>query len=117
MNRGAHVMTASRKKAACPGPGRRDLLRAGVLGFLGLGLDDWFRLRATAADRSRPAAPARNCILIWLAGGPSHIDTFDPKPAAPADVRGEFKPIATAVPGLQISEISPTWRRSWTGSP
>jgi hypothetical protein len=91
----------------CSGPRRRDLLRAGVLGFLGLGLDDWFRLRALAADRSRPSAPARNCILIWLAGGPSHIDTFDPKPAAPADVRGEFKPIATSVPGLQISEIFP----------
>ena len=100
-------MTASRKPADCSGPGRRDLLRAGVLGFLGLGLDDWFRLRALAADRSRPAPPARNCILIWLAGGPSHIDTFDPKPAAPADVRGEFKPIATSVPGLQISEIFP----------
>jgi len=100
-------MTTSRKPAACSGPGRRDLLRAGVLGFLGLGLDDLFRLRATAADRSRPAPPGRNCILIWLAGGPSHIDTFDPKPTAPADVRGEFKPIATSVPGLQISEIFP----------
>jgi hypothetical protein len=82
-------------------------LRAGVLGFLNLGLGDWLRIRALAADRSRPAPPARNCILIWLAGGPSHIDTFDPKPAAPADVRGEFKPIATSVPGLQISEIFP----------
>ncbi|MEJ7639920.1 MAG: DUF1501 domain-containing protein, partial [Singulisphaera sp.] len=48
-----------------------------------------------------------NCILIWLAGGPSHIDTFDPKPDAPADVRGEFRPIATSVPGLQISEVLP----------
>jgi hypothetical protein len=49
----------------------------------------------------------RNCILIWLAGGASHIDTFDPKPDAPADVRGEFKPIATSVKGLQISEVFP----------
>ena len=53
------------------------------------------------------AAKVKNCILIWLAGGPSHIDTFDPKPAATADVRGEFKPIATSVPGLQISEVFP----------
>jgi hypothetical protein len=45
--------------------------------------------------------------LIWLAGGPSHLDTFDPKPGAAADVRGEFKPIATSVPGLQISEVLP----------
>ena len=54
-----------------------------------------------------PAGKAQSCILIWLAGGPSHIDTFDPKPDAPADVRGEFKPIATAVPGLRISEVLP----------
>jgi hypothetical protein len=100
-------MSSAREPVTCSGPGRRDLLRAGVLGFLGLGLDDWFRLRALAADRSRPAPLARNCILIWLAGGPSHIDTFDPKPTAPADVRGEFKPISTSVPGLQISEIFP----------
>ena len=52
-------------------------------------------------------AKVRNCILIWLAGGPSHIDTLDPKPAAAVDVRGEFKPIATSVPGLQISEVFP----------
>jgi hypothetical protein len=100
-------MPISREPVTCSGPGRRDLLRAGVLGFLGLGLGDWFRLRAVAADRSRPAPPARNCILIWLAGGPSHIDTFDPKPDAPSDVRGEFKPIATSVTCLQISEIFP----------
>ncbi len=55
--------------------------------------------------RARPKV--KNCILIWLAGGPSHLDTFDPKPNAPADVRGEFKPIATSVPGLQISEVLP----------
>ena len=45
--------------------------------------------------------------MIWLAGGPSHLDTFDPKPGASADVRGEFKPIATSVPGLSISEVFP----------
>ena len=50
---------------------------------------------------------AKSCILIWLAGGPSHIDTFDPKPQAPVDIKGEFKPIATSVPGLQISEVFP----------
>lgn len=91
----------------CAGPRRREFLRAGVLGFLALGLEDFHRLRALAADTSRPDAAARNCILIWLAGGASHIDTFDPKPDAPADVRGEFKPIDTAVPGLRISEVLP----------
>ena len=57
--------------------------------------------RGEAGRRSRTASS------IWLAGGPSHIDTFDPKPDAPADVRGEFKPIDTAVPGLKISEVFP----------
>ena len=52
-------------------------------------------------------AKATSCILIWLAGGPSHIDTFDPKPDAPSNVRGEFKPIDTSVPGLKISEVLP----------
>ena len=53
-----------------------------------------------ARKASGGAPKVKNCILIWLAGGPSHLDTFDPKPKATADVRGEFKPIATSVPGL-----------------
>jgi hypothetical protein len=90
-------------------------LRVGVLGAgaWGLGLDELFRLRAWGAE-GRPAkegakatTKANNCILIWLAGGPSHLDTFDPKPDAPSDVRGEFKPIDTSVPGLKISEVLP----------
>jgi hypothetical protein len=83
----------------------------GSLGFLGLGLDELFRLRAraeaTPGGRGPSKARAKNCILIWLAGGPSHLDTFDPKPKAPVDVRGEFKPIPTSVPGLEISEVLP----------
>jgi hypothetical protein len=85
------------------------LLRVGLLTAWGLGLDDLFRLRVRAAGAGA-AAPvrAKNCILIWLAGGPSHLDTFDPKPGAPSDVKGEFKPIDTSVPGLKISEVFPT---------
>jgi hypothetical protein len=93
----------------CQGPSRREILRIGTLGFLGLGLDEWFRLRARAG--SSGSTKTKNCILIWLAGGPSHLDTFDPKPTAAADVRGEFKPIATSVPGLQISEVLPNLAR------
>ncbi len=100
----------NRPATTCRGPSRRDLLRAGVLGLggFGLGLDDLFRLRAFAAGagKARPTK-VKNCVLVWLAGGPSHIDTFDPKPDAPADVRGEFKAIDTAVPGLRISEVFP----------
>jgi hypothetical protein len=97
----------------CGGPSRREVLRLGTLGFLGLGLDDWFRLRARAGASPSGAGPAKakNCILIWLAGGPSHLDTFDPKPGAAADVRGEFKPIATSVAGVQISEVLPNLAR------
>jgi hypothetical protein len=91
----------------CSGPSRREVLRIGSLGFLGLGLDEWFRLRARAGTGAGHAPKVKNCILIWLSGGPSHLDTFDPKPKAPADVRGEFKPIATSVPGLEISEVLP----------
>ncbi|HZW34412.1 MAG TPA: DUF1501 domain-containing protein [Isosphaeraceae bacterium] len=93
----------------CRGPSRREVLRLGSLGFLGLGLDEWFRLRAGAGavPGSARSVKVKNCVLIWLSGGPSHLDTFDPKPTAPADVRGEFQPIASAVPGLQISEVLP----------
>lgn len=96
----------------CRGPSRRDLLRAGVLGPLGLGLSDWLRLRAVAADTPYGTLPdppvrARACILVWLSGGPSHIDMLDPKPDAPADVRGEFQAIETSVPGVRISEVLP----------
>ncbi|MFO0909611.1 MAG: DUF1501 domain-containing protein [Isosphaeraceae bacterium] len=102
--------TSRTESVACPGPSRRSLLRMGLYGTLGLGLDDLLRLRSLAAQApqaSSKAPAAKNCILVWLAGGPSHIDTFDPKPEATADVRGEFKPIDTAVPGLRISEVFP----------
>ncbi|MBI3464593.1 MAG: DUF1501 domain-containing protein, partial [Planctomycetes bacterium] len=84
---------------------RREVLRVGGLTALGLTLPHWLRLRATAAELnvSRPAA----CILIWLDGGPSHLDTFDLKPDAPQEVRGPFQPISTSVPGTQICEYLP----------
>jgi Protein of unknown function (DUF1501) len=91
----------------CRGPSRREVLRVGSLGFLGLSMADWFRCLAAADGGSAGAPKAKGVILIWLAGGPSHIDTFDPKPGATPDVRGEFKPIATSVPGVSISEVFP----------
>ena len=88
---------------------RRSLLRAGILSSLGLDLAGLLRLKHAQAGQAVAGLPARadSCILVWLAGGPSHIDTFDPKPEAQADVRGEFKPIDTACPGIQISEVLP----------
>ncbi len=106
-------MPTSANVRPCRGPSRRELLRVGLLGTWGLALEDLLRLRAWSADTgATQPGKARNCILIWLAGGPSHIDTFDPKPDAPADVKGEFKPIDTSVAGLKISEVFPTLAQS-----
>jgi hypothetical protein len=85
----------------CDGVHRRDVLRVGGLTALGPGLSDLFRPRASAAPK------ATSCILVWLDGGPSHLETFDPKPDVPADVRGPFQPIQTKVPGIQICEHLP----------
>jgi len=95
----------------CDGVSRRDFLRVGALSVLGLALPDFLRLQAEAAAGGTHAARgyprAEGCILIWLAGGPSHLDTFDPKPEGPADVRGTFKAIPTSVAGIQLCEHLP----------
>ncbi len=83
---------------------RRDVLRVGTLGLAGLTLADVLRQR-TAADST--VARGKSVIMIWMRGGPSHIDSFDMKPHAPAEVRGEFQPISTNVPGIQICEHMP----------
>ena len=83
---------------------RRDVLRMGAWGFCGLTLADLMRLR-TAGNES--AGRQRSAILIWLRGGPSHIDSYDMKPAAPAEIRGEFASIPTNVPGIEVCEYMP----------
>jgi len=82
---------------------RRRLLQAGGLGLLHLGFPQVLCARPDGA-RQGHAVP-KSCIYIILCGGPSHLDTWDLKPAAPAEIRGPYKPIATAVPGMQISEL------------
>jgi hypothetical protein len=85
----------------CESVTRRDCLRLGLGALIGGGLVDALRLRGEAAL----AGPrASGCILIWMDGGPSHYETFDPKPEAPKEVRGEFAPIETAVSGVYFSE-------------
>src|SRR5205809_1741414 len=97
---------------ACPGffaaapMGRREILRAGSLGLLGLGLPQL--LHADQAPRRRTA---KACILLFMWGGPAHQDTWDLKPEAPLEYRGEFRPIATNVPGIQICEHFPRLAR------
>lgn len=85
----------------CAGLTRRDGLKLGLGGLLGGSFIDALRLRATASE---PTAKKTSCILVWLDGGPSHFETFDPKPLAPAEIRGEFEPIDTKIPGIQFSE-------------
>ena len=100
------TMSSIPSRQPCRGPSRREVLRIGSLGFLGLGLDEWFRLRRGRAESARPPK-VKNCILIWLAGGPSHIDTFDPKPAAPSTFGASSSRSPPRSPGLQISEVFP----------
>ena len=85
----------------CESTTRRDCLRLGLGTLIGGGLIDALRVRGEAA---LPNARPTSCILIWMDGGPSHYETFDPKPGAPAEIRGKFSPIATKVPGIQFSE-------------
>ena len=88
----------------CDHINRRDFLKVGALGGA-LGLSDVLRLQARAA--SNGAASPKAVILVCLNGGPSHIDMYDLKPDAPAEIRGEFQPIRTNVPGFDICEHLP----------
>ncbi|QDT54214.1 hypothetical protein Pan44_22410 [Caulifigura coniformis] len=85
----------------CEGMERRDCLKLGLGAVLGGGFASAIGRRAQAATA---AAGKTSCILVWLDGGPSHFETFDPKPDAPAEIRGEYHPIETKVPGLFFSE-------------
>lgn len=82
---------------------RRELLNIGGLGAVGVSLVDLLRAQATA----EVAAPAKSAILLWLWGGPSHLDTFDMKPHAPVEYRGPYAPVPTPVPGVQVCELLP----------
>ena len=89
----------------CEGSTRRDCLKLGLGAFMGGGLVNALRLRAAASPQSTPQTnPNTSCILIWLDGGPSHFETFDPKPDAPSEFRGEFGAIPTKVPGVLFAE-------------
>src|SRR5688572_26631711 len=85
-------------------PTRRETLKAGAIGLMGLGLAELSALKAHAAA---PAPKARSVIFVFLTGGLSHLDSFDLKPDAPDTVRGEFKPIATKTTGIRICEHLP----------
>ncbi|MCA9145323.1 MAG: DUF1501 domain-containing protein [Planctomycetales bacterium] len=86
----------------CEGVTRRDCLQLGLGSFLGGGLVGALQARVEAATAAKPDADA--CILIWMDGGPTHYETFDPKPDAPIEVRGEYSTIATKLPGVRFSK-------------
>ena len=91
---------------SCAGPmSRRWFLRAGTLGLTGLTMADVLRLQA--AQGKPGAAPDTAVIYVWLAGGPPHLDTYDMKPGAPEEYRGQFRPIRTNVPGIEVCELLP----------
>ncbi len=104
-------------KRLCSGWTRREMLRAGGLGLLGLNLPDYFRLSELQANQPHHTAVAKHfgraksVILIHLYGAHSQLETFDPKPAAPVEIRGELKSIPSAVPGLDVCELLPNIAR------
>src|SRR5260370_13007793 len=100
------------KCQTCEGPTRRELLRAGSIGLLRLNFAQflaWQRSAKAASkfDGARGFGSAKSVIMVFLQGGPSHIDIWDPKPDAPPNIRGDFKPIKTKIPGTHVSETMP----------
>src|SRR5688572_13065078 len=90
----------------CGGPTRRSFLQAGSAGLFGLSLPSFLSMKAAGAvDDSK--AEIKNCISLFLVGSPGHLDTWDLKPDAPANIRGPFKPIQTKVNSIRICEHLP----------
>ncbi|WP_437192672.1 DUF1501 domain-containing protein [Planctomicrobium sp. SH527] len=98
-------LTGRGQAHTCNGVTRRDFLQVGALGAIGLGLPQY--LAAKEAGQVKDGQDNRSCIMIFNLGAPSHIDLFDMKPQAAAEVRGPFRPIDTVAPGIQISELLP----------
>jgi len=82
---------------------RRGFIKSGSLGMCGLALPQLLRQEAVASALGKPVNREKSVIILWMRGGPSQHDMWDPKPDAPVEIRGEFKPISTSVPGIQVS--------------
>src|SRR5947209_1379600 len=93
------------------GVSRRSFVQAGVLGAAGLTLAELLRSDARAAEASPPLRRTNSVIILWMRGGPSHIDMWDPKPDAPVEYRGEFGTMRTNVPGIILSDMLPMCAR------
>lgn len=99
------TLWGEKRKPLCDGVSRRDFLQVGTLGLTGLTLADMLRLRACGAQSA--SASNKSVIMIYLCGAPPHMDMYDMKPQAPVEYRGEFNPIQTNVPGIEICELMP----------
>jgi uncharacterized protein DUF1501 len=98
------LLLGQMRARSCQGMTRRALLEIGASSVFGLSLADLLRLRAAGPPQN---GTARSVLFLWLWGGPAHLDTWDPKPAAPLEFRGPFSPIATSVNGIRIGELFP----------
>jgi hypothetical protein len=101
---------SNRRHAACDGSTRRDFLKVGALGMGGLALSDLLRARAQASEQGRPTRNT-SVVWLWLGGGPTHVETFDPKMDAPAEFRSVVGDVATNVPGVRIGSVFPRLAR------
>src|SRR5580765_3447991 len=115
------LVIPGRQSHNCEGPTRRELLRAGSIGMLGLNLANFLAWQKTASaaakyEGARGFGSAKSVIMVFLQGGPSHIDLWDPKPDAPANIRGEFKGIPTKIPGTHIGEHMPMMANALTNA-
>jgi hypothetical protein len=101
---------SNRRRTDCAGESRRDFLKAGVLGMGGLALSDLLRLRAQASAAGQPTRNT-SVVWLWLGGGPTHIETFDPKMSAPAEFRSVVGALHTNVPGIELGGVFPRMAR------
>src|SRR5262245_27655033 len=100
------LLTPNNRPQFCDGLTRREVLRVGGLSAVGLSLPDLLRARATGPTLGG-LGRAKSCIVLFLMGGPPQHSTWDPKPDAPPEVRGEFGPIDTNVPGIRVCSLLP----------
>src|ERR1700733_3172257 len=92
------------RRGRCDGAVRRDFIKAGGLTIAGLTLGDALRAKS-AATATGATSNSKSVILYWLDGGPSHLETYDPKPQAPSEFRGMFSTIETSAPGIRVNEL------------
>src|SRR5262245_60338988 len=100
------LLIGQQRQRTCGGCTRRAFLQVGGSSVLGLSLADLLRLRAEGSA-SGSGGSAKSVLLLWLWGGPAHLDTWDPKPNAPLEYRGPYTPLATKAPGIRITELFP----------